>query len=214
MNATLEKKHQFAATQAPSSSNSNDMDRLSSKADYGRDSEGSLGCDKTSDSSPPYRGSTAPSDLEVEEIEGWTEGPVRSDENFQHKVDSLPSGMIGVHANAASEKKHEAPLGATTSNDIDEVSLKADYGSDPEGSLGCDDTSDSSPPYTGSPASFEHQVKEIAGWTAGLANSEQNCQRGTEILIPSNVEEARSIFHGYGHALGMKFGICALHAGC
>lgn len=208
----LENKHQFAATQAPSSSNSNNVNKLSSKADYGIDPEGSLVDGKTSDSSPPYKRSTVPSDLKVDEIGGWTEVPVKSNENFRPNLESLLSKMMEDHANATSGKKHEAPLGGTTSNDIDQLSLKANYGSDPEGSLGRDDISDSSTPYTGSPASFEHQVKEIAGWSAGLAKSEQNCQRGVDLLIPSNVEEARSIFNGYGQALGMNFGTSTFHA--
>lgn len=207
-------KHQFAANQAPPSSNSNEIDRLSSTADCESDSERSLGCDKTSGSSPPYKGTPAPFDLQANGISGWTEGPVKSDQKLQPNIKSLSCEMIGDRANATAGEKHEAHVGATTSNDIDGLSLEVEFGSDSEGSLGFDEASSSSPSYTGSPAPFEHQVEGIASWTAASMRAGETRQVGAECLIPSNFEEAKSICDGYRQALGMTSSNSTLHAAC
>lgn len=202
-----ETKHQFAANQAPPSSNSDGIDRLSSKVDWGSDLEGSLGCDETSDSSPPYRDLPPPFDFHAKDIVRWTEEPVKSDEKFQATIKNLASETIGHRANRTA-RTLETSLDVATSNDSDGLSLEVEFGTD------CDEASNSSPPYTGSPAPFEHHVKGIASWTAAAAKSEENCDRGAECLIPSNVEEAKSIVHGYRQALGMNAGTSTLHAVC
>lgn len=212
-----EKRHQFAANQGPLSSTSNDIDRLSSKADYGSDSESSLGCDETSDSSPSYRGSPVPFDLAVKGIAGWTEGAMKFEENLQPNVESLLSETIGEHATATSGEKQkvaatQAHLGITALNDIDKLSSKADCGSGSEDPMSCGEASDSSTPHRGSPAPFDFQVKGIAGWTEGSAKSIGNRQRGEVSLIASNFEEAKSGSLGCGQALGMNFGFRILHA--
>lgn len=190
------------------------MDRLSSKADWGSDSEDSLGCDETSEYSPPYRGPLEPFDFQPQGIAGLNEGPVKSDEKHQPRVRSLLSEMIGHRANATAGKTYEASWDVTTSNDIDGSSLEVEFESVSEGSLGFDEASNSSPPYTGSPAPFEHHVEGTGGWALAAAKSEENCHQSGECLIPSNVEEAKSIYYGYRQALGINSGVSTLHAVC
>ena len=74
------------------------------------------------------------------------------------------------------------------------------------------EASDSSPPYTGSPAPFELLVKGIAGWAQGSVTTDENYQWGVGSLVPSTIQEANSISRGYGQAFGMNSGIIVLNA--
>ena len=202
-----ETKHQFAANQASPSSNTNDIDKDSSKADWRSDSEGSLGYDETSDSCPPYRDAPPPFNFQAREIVRWTDESVKSDEKFQPNIKKFSSETIEYRADATARRQGSSP-DVATSNDSDGLSLEVEYWSDGN------EASESSPPYTGSPAPFEHQVEGIGGWTIAATKSEENCHRGAEYLIPSNFEEAKSISHGYRQALGMNFSTSTLHTVC
>lgn len=89
--------------------------------------------------------------------------------------------------------------------DIDNLSSKAERGSDSDDSLSSNQPSNLSSPSTRSPTPFVPQLAGIATWDdQSKKDFAAGYHMGVESLVPSNNKEACSISQGHRRALGKE----------